>query len=114
MFFSFYLSTLRLYHDAMKKFLTPKKSGIHGKGLFTQKLIKEGDIVGICKTRKTRRPGDHTLWTDSGPIDVVCDLKYINHHPSPNVAYYDDLTVVALRDIKAGEELTHHYGDEWE
>jgi SET domain-containing protein len=40
-------------------------------------------------------------------------LKYINHHNAPNVSYYDDLSVVALRDIQAGEELTHDYGEEW-
>jgi SET domain-containing protein len=29
------------------------------------------------------------------------------------VAYYDDLSVVALRNIEPGEELTHHYGEDW-
>ena len=32
----------------------------------------------------------------------------------PNVAYYDDLTVVTLKAVKAGAELLHDYGDEWE
>jgi SET domain-containing protein len=40
---------------------------------------------------------------------VICDLKYINHCERPNACYYDDLSVVALRDIEAGEEITHDY-----
>jgi hypothetical protein len=54
------------------------------------------------------------LWLDDDVlVNVTCDLKYINHSKKPNVAYYDDLSVVALKDIKAGQELTHDYGDEW-
>ena len=45
---------------------------------------------------------------------MQCDFKYINHSRTPNVAYYDDLTVVALKAIKAGEELLHDYGEEFE
>ncbi|WP_084639091.1 SET domain-containing protein-lysine N-methyltransferase [Haliea salexigens] len=39
--------------------------------------------------------------------------RCLNHSNDPNVSYYADLSVVALRDIQAGEELTHHYGDDW-
>ena len=42
-------------------------------------------------------------------FEVVCNLKYINHSEKPNVVFYDDLTLVAIRDIKPGEELTHKY-----
>ena len=56
----------------------------------------------------------HTLTlADGAQVDVCCDLKYINHGRPANVIYYDDLSVVALRDIQAGEELLHDYGDEW-
>ena len=89
-------------------------SRIHGKGLFATEAIKKGAVIGYCQTRKTARPSDYTLWLDSGPVDVTCRLKYINHHRNPSVAYYDDLSVVALRHIQPGEELTHHYGPEWD
>jgi SET domain-containing protein len=40
---------------------------------------------------------------------VSCNLKYINHADNPNACYYDDLTVAAIRDISANEEITHNY-----
>lgn len=97
----------------MKTALRVGKSGIHGKGLFADEPIAAGTILGYCRTRPTKEPGDYTLWLDTGPVDVSCHLKYINHSDEPNVVYYDDLSVVALKNITAGEELTHHYGDDW-
>nr|WP_256489393.1 SET domain-containing protein [Pleionea sp. CnH1-48] len=55
----------------------------------------------------------YTLWLDSGKVDVTCDLKYINHSKKPNVAYYEDLSVVALKNIRVDDELLHDYGEEW-
>jgi hypothetical protein len=100
--------------ELVKKKLRVRKSGISGRGLFASKKIRRGVVLGVCKTRQTETPNDYTLWTSTGPLDVVCRLRFINHSVSPNVAYYeDDLSVVALRNIKAGEELTHDYGDDW-
>ena len=91
------------------------RSPIHGKGLFAAAPIAEGEVLGHLRTRAARKDGPYVLWLDDGRgREVLCDFRYINHHPEPNVAYYDDLTVVALRDIEPGEELVHHYGDEWE
>ena len=41
-------------------------------------------------------------------IEVQCIFKFINHKKRANACYYDDLTVVALRNIKKGEEITHN------
>lgn len=90
-------------------------SAIHGKGLFANRKIKAGEVLGRCRTKPSTNPGLYTLTLDAGEeVDVVCDLRYINHSPKPNAIYYDDLTVVALRKIKPGEEITHHYGDDWD
>ncbi|TGD73489.1 SET domain-containing protein-lysine N-methyltransferase [Mangrovimicrobium sediminis] len=98
----------------LKKKLVVKKSKIHGKGLYTGIALKKGTLLGRCDSKLVKKPTPYTLWlTDDKLADVTCKLKYINHHKSPNVAYYDDLSVVALRDIKAGEELTHDYGEDW-
>ncbi len=50
------------------------------------------------------------LWLgpDEG-FEVLCHLRFINHSDDPNACYFDDLSVVALRDIAAGEEITHDY-----
>lgn len=94
-----------------------RESSLHGRGLFAAKPIAKGTELGVCDARRTREEGPHVLWIDDHGEEmyqVQCDLKYINHGKKPNVAYYDDLTVVALKKIKAGDELLHDYGDEWE
>ena len=91
-----------------------KESGIHGKGLFANCKINEGDIIGSIKYNPVKEDGPYVLWvSDELGIQVDCDLKYINHNAKPNACYCEDLQVVALEDIFIGEEITHDYGDDW-
>ena len=90
--------------------LEVRASKIHGRGLFAVNAIARDTLVGVCEVEPADPPGPHTLWCDSGPVNVVCDLRFTNHSANPNVVYYDSLRVVALRDIAAGEELTYDYG----
>ena len=92
-----------------------RDSAIHGKGLFAIETINEGDIIGEITYNPVNEDGPYVLWIDDTVgIRVDCDLKYINHHKQPNACYCEDLQVVALRDIHAGEEITHDYGDDWD
>ena len=90
-----------------------KESGIHGKGLFAIDNIEEGEIIGSIKFNPTEEDGPHVLWVENQGILVECNLKYINHSKDPNACYCEDLDVVALKNIKKGEEITHDYGDDW-
>ena len=96
-------------------FVTVKRSKIHGNGLFAKKNIKAGEIIGEVKGKPTKKDGPYVLWMDNAKqgFEVSCILKYINHNQKANACYYDDLTVVALRDIRKGEEITHNYGEDW-
>ena len=113
-----FIETLRI----LKKGLTldhplvyVKESGIHGKGLFAKSKIRRGEVIGAIKPVRAKKDGPYVLWlSEEEGYRVNGPLKYINHHPKPNAAYCDDLTVVALRAIKPEEEITHHYGDDWE
>ncbi len=98
----------------MKNTLKSRISKIHGKGLFSTVAIKKGALLGYCKTRKTQEPGAYSLWLEDKVLDVTCKFRFINHHHTPNVVYYDDLSVVAIQDIDPGDELTHYYGEDWE
>lgn len=94
-----------------------KESLIHGKGLFAKTSIKEGEIIGEIEGKPAKKDGPYVLWIDEENykgIKVKNIFKFINHDDQPNACYYDDLTVVALRDIEPGEEITHHYGESWE
>ncbi len=89
-----------------------KRSKTHGRGLFATTFIHKGIIVGRVEGRSTNRDGPYVLWLDDQHgIEVTNELRFINHSERANAVYYDDLTVVALRDISPGEEITHCYGD---
>lgn len=90
-------------------------STIHGKGLFATATIPGGSIIGWLNGKPCSTDGAHVLWiSERQGIEVLCDLKYINHADDPNACYYDDLSVVALRDIEPHEEITHNYNsNDW-
>lgn len=85
-------------------------SPIHGKGLFANTFIPSGTLIGVVQGRAAVDDGDHVLWIDENKgFHVQCDLRYINHSNAPNAIFYDNLEVAAIRDIRAGEEITHNY-----
>ena len=93
-----------------------QQSNIHGMGLFAAAFIAEGDVIGYVEGEAVHENGPHVLWINGGEeaLRVVNDFRFINHHGDPNACYYDDLAVVALRDIAPGEEITHDYGPGWD
>ncbi len=92
-----------------------RPSRIHGLGLFASATIKRGTVIGVLEGEYVDDDGPHVLWVDDERgFHVRNDLRYINHDTTPNAAYFDDLTVVALRDIAPGEEITHDYEGEAE
>jgi len=87
-------------------------SGIHGRGLFAKAKIRKGEVIGEIEPKRAKKNGPYVLWvSEEEGYKVDGPLKYINHSSKPNAAYYDDLTVVALRNIKPDEEITHNYGE---
>jgi hypothetical protein len=88
---------------------------IHGKGLFAGAHVPAGTVIGWLQGIPCKRDGSHVLWLSADEaIEVTCDLRYINHADDPNACYYDDLSVVALRDIHPQEEITHDYAsNDW-
>ena len=85
-------------------------SRIHGQGLFARANIPKDTIVGTLHGKPCKRDGCYVLWlSETQGFKVSCNLKYINHADKPNACYYDDLSVVALRNIEANEEITHNY-----
>ncbi len=111
-----------------------KESGIHGKGLFARVPISKGEIIcvkgGSIFDRETLR--SMPAWFRAAEIQVSEDLFigptreeereasmiYSNHSCDPNIGVQGQIVFVALRDIKAGEELTHDWAttddDEYE
>mgnify|MGYP001143036824 CR=1 FL=1 len=95
-----------------------KKSSIHGKGCFAKKKIRKGAYIGSYEGITVLDDNIYVLWVqqDHGGwhlIDGKNDLRFVNHSLTPN-AEWDANKLYALRAIEEGEEITFHYGEDWE
>ncbi|MCP1728302.1 SET domain-containing protein [Natronospira proteinivora] len=94
-------------------------SEIHGTGLFARKAIRKGRHIGTYEGPSTRKDGMHVLWVydenDQNPVgrNGKNILRYCNHSSRPN-AEFDGFELYAVRGIKKDEEITFHYGDDWD
>ena len=102
-----------------------KESPIQGRGLFAAAPIRKGEIVcikgGHIFDRQTLDTVQETL--GSSEIQIAEDLfigplteeeregsmVFSNHSCDPNTGVKGQIVFVALRDIEAGEELTHDW-----
>lgn len=104
---------------------TVKDSPIHGRGLFAAEPVKKGELVavkgGSIFSRQTRDALARTLGSAEIPIaeDLYIGPLYAkerdgsmifsNHSCDPNIGVQGQIVFVAMRDITAGEELTHDW-----
>lgn len=111
-------------------YLSPKtevrESAIHGRGLFATAKIDRDEIVAVkgghIVDRKTLR---EQITPRLGPVEIQIDddlfiapvtdeerelsMLYSNHSCDANIGVRGEITFVAMRDIRAGEELTHDW-----
>ena len=101
------------------------KESRHGRGVFAARRFRTGDVIEECPTLHvppaeiTGTLRDYVFSSLDGRENVLA-LGYgmlYNHAADPNVEYDQDrpdlLRFFALRTIRAGEELTIDYGEEW-
>ena len=103
-----------------------RESKIHGRGLFATADIVKDEMVAVkgghiverktLREKITPRLGPVEIQIDDNlfiaPVaDEECELSmlYLNHSCNPNLGVRGEITFVAMRDIKAGEELTHDW-----
>jgi len=111
-------------------YLSPKtevrESKIHGRGLFATADIAKDEIVAVkgghIVDGKTLR---ERITPVLGPVEIQLDdnlfiapvtnegrelsMLYLNHSCDPNLGMRGEITFVAMRDIRADEELTHDW-----
>jgi hypothetical protein len=110
-------------------FLSPKtivrESSIQGRGLFAAEPIKKDEVIcvkgGHIFNRQTLRqvqaelgPAEIQIGEDIfiGPLnadDREGSMIFSNHSCEPNIGVKGQIVFVAMRDIAAGEELTHDW-----
>jgi hypothetical protein len=93
-----------------------KQSPIHGQGVFATRSIGKGERIGRYVSRRTDSDGTYVLWVEHGNewrgYEGYGRLRFLNHRADAN-AELDGLELFALADIKPGDEITIHYGEEW-
>jgi hypothetical protein len=117
-------------HPVSASWITPKavkgsQSAISGRGLVAVDAISEGEVVAV--------KGGHIVSTSTllslsdrlqnSDVQITDDLHlvalreeeyepvmlFINHSCHPNVGFAGNVVLVAMRDIRPGEELTTDY-----
>lgn len=104
------------------------RSPIHGRGLFATRPIRKGEVVAIkgghildrlALSKVRRRIAASYVQIDDGfyigatrQTEVGRNKMYLNHSCEPNLGIRGQVTFVARRDIKAGEELTYDWAME--
>src|SRR5215831_739650 len=103
-----------------------RESAIHGRGLFATADIAKNEIVAVkgghIVDRKTLR---EKITPVLGPVEIQIgddlfiapvtvqerelSMLYSNHSCDPNLGIIGEITFVAIRDIRADEELTHDW-----
>jgi uncharacterized protein len=94
-------------------------SKIEGFGLRSGEKVKKGELIftfkGVPKFKVNKSKRDalaHPNWVgvdENQWIDPEKPFKFMNHSCNPNATIMGSLSVVALRNIKEGEELTFDY-----
>ena len=105
-------------------FLNPKTelrgSSVEGQGLFAKGDISKGENIHIAQGRivllDDQAGNDHSYQIDETHLFVPLDPGhptadwFINHSCDPNTGCPMDFRILrAMRDIKAGEEITYDY-----
>ncbi|MEE9596850.1 MAG: SET domain-containing protein-lysine N-methyltransferase [Acidiferrobacterales bacterium] len=102
-----------------------RKSHIHGKGLFADSAIDRDEIIAVKGGYILPTSTWNALEPDLGAAEIqISDnlfiapvsrdqregsMVYLNHSCDPNCAIQGQIIFVAMRDIGAGEELTHDW-----
>ena len=102
-----------------------RESGTHGRGLFARRAIRKGEIVSVrgghimtsAALRGRRLPpgywgypiADGFVLAPLTKRETESVMMFLNHSCAPNVGIRGQILFVAMRNIRAGEELTIDY-----
>jgi SET domain-containing protein len=102
-----------------------RESKIHGRGLFATTDIAKNEIVAVKGGHIISREELREITPRLGPVEIQIDddlfiapvtdderelsMLYTNHSCDPNLGISGEITFVAMRDIRTGEELTHDW-----
>jgi len=98
------------------------RSPIHGYGVVARRDFAAGEVItsvdGVLYREKEILDDTYALWVDEGwYLDMVDQTRWVNHSCDPNTEIEAELDgrggawarLVALKDLRAGDELTYDY-----
>jgi uncharacterized protein len=108
--------------------LSIRKSSIQGKGLFTQEALRRrqkvgemtGELISVREARRRAQGAERIAIVEVSSTKAIDGsvgdslFQFVNHCCTPNLfirVAYGHVEFYALKDIKAGTELTCDYGD---
>jgi len=102
-----------------------EQSTIHGKGLVTTDTIRAGEVVwkrdsdekliSLAEIKSWPEAKQNEFFWLAYQVSEDAYIQpqgidgYMNHSCDPNTWWADDVTLIARRDIPAGEEVTYDY-----
>lgn len=88
-----------------------RRSAIEGRGIYATRSFRKGeDVLTFEGDMILQEPGMHTLQIDYDKHLLVNEPeRYVNHSCDPNCGIKEKATLVALRHIKEGDEITFDY-----
>lgn len=112
-----------MVHSIISNKVEVRDSPIHGKGMFAKTDIKKGEVVfikgGYILSKdeiysngiiNSYLPLDDNYFLAAKSKEDELQIKlYNNHSCDPNCGLRGEITFIAIKDIKQGEELTCDY-----
>lgn len=110
--------------DVPTSFLSPRLEGRPvngGRGVFARERIEKGDVIAVWGGEVAERASFDLLPESTRRISVQVEdhlflvpnqegpAEWFNHSCCPNAGMQGQITLVALRDILAGEEVCYDY-----
>ena len=99
-----------------------EESSIHGKGVFAARDFRQGEVIGIITGTVEENPDpdcEYTCWfydeyaEEYYTVLPSAPFMFLNHDNEPN-ADWSTPVLVARCDIQQDDEITVHYGEEFE
>ncbi|MEE9266808.1 MAG: SET domain-containing protein, partial [Gammaproteobacteria bacterium] len=92
-----------------------RKSPMHGIGVFTARAVREKEVIARYQGKPVDHNGLYVVRHEhpSGQqqrYEITGKLRFLNHSCRPN-AELSGFELIALRPIRAGQEITIDYGE---
>lgn len=101
------------------KSISVRKSSISGSGIIAEEEIKKGEFIGYIrgklkslKITNKKESLSYPNWVGISKgvwIDPVYPYQFLNHSCNPTAGIKGKISMVAIRDIRKGEEITVDY-----